>query len=297
MIFHNSYHLRHWLAAILLGLSLTTQTSVLAAKFDSGVFEFQQKLANNGSPQAQYKLATMYENGRGVEKDINAAKTWYKKAAANKYKPAEHRLTYMDVKSKGFGEQHKAWLKDLSSDAQSGDSEALYLMGELYEDGTVVKQDLKQAKRMYKASSTKGNVEAENRMFAVEQKLSQQEAMQREKQAKEKQAQEAAKAKEAADKKRAADKERREKQAKAAQSQAGQKQLQAERERQRIVAERKRLEAERRKLEEAQRKLQKAESEAKAADAKAAAKDSKEEENFESELCTGRAARFRTQCN
>jgi hypothetical protein len=39
----------------------------------SSVFRFQQKLADNGNPQAQYKLAMMYEAGVGTDKDIEQA--------------------------------------------------------------------------------------------------------------------------------------------------------------------------------------------------------------------------------
>ena len=85
----------------LLGLCFIIPINLQAANFDSGVFEFQQKLAKSGNPRAQYQLATMYESGRGVAKDTNKAKEWYKKSAENHYKAAGYRLTYLDVTTNG----------------------------------------------------------------------------------------------------------------------------------------------------------------------------------------------------
>ena len=46
-------------------------------------FTFMQKAANDGYPAAQRDLAIMYQYGIGVNKNINTAKEWFDKAAAN----------------------------------------------------------------------------------------------------------------------------------------------------------------------------------------------------------------------
>jgi len=51
------------------------------ANQSSNIFKFQQKLAMNGNVHAQYKLASMYENGDGVTASIDQAKLWYGRAA------------------------------------------------------------------------------------------------------------------------------------------------------------------------------------------------------------------------
>jgi len=260
-----------------------------AANYDSGIFEFQQKLAGNGNPQAQYKLAAMYESGRGVAKDISKAKDWYQKAAANNYKPAKHRLTYLEVKRAGFKVSHKTWLKDLSADSRKGDLEAMYLLGEMHENGTGVKKNLKQARAYYRAASTRGSVDAENRLYEVEEKLNRakadrlaakeaklaaQEAEQKKKDA------QARKVREAQKKNTESNKQK-------------QAQIKAAQERNKLEMERQSLVEERRKLEAQQKELVKREE---AAIAAAREKEKKAPEGFESDLCSGRAARFRTQC-
>ena len=50
------------------------------------------KAANRGDSIAQYNLAYMYENGEGIEKDIDQAIYWYKKAAEQGDKEAQKEL-------------------------------------------------------------------------------------------------------------------------------------------------------------------------------------------------------------
>ncbi|GBC10321.1 hypothetical protein RclHR1_09520006 [Rhizophagus clarus] len=44
-------------------------------------FELYQKAANLGNIKAQFNLGKIYENGKGVEKDMDQAIFWYKKSA------------------------------------------------------------------------------------------------------------------------------------------------------------------------------------------------------------------------
>ncbi len=266
---------------LLLGLSTP---AVNASNYDSGVFEFQQKLAKGGNAQAQYQLATMYESGRGVAKNIGKAREWYEKAAANNFTAAKHRLTYLDIKTKGFKASHKGWVSELSNDAKKGNGEAMYILGDMYQNGIGVKQNLKRAQEYYKSSATRGNVDAENRLFEVEQQLQRQQAQQ----------QQQNRAREEAARKQA-EQERMAQQRAAKAEEARQARMKADAEKQRLENERRRLDAERRKLEAQQRALQAQ----KAAQQKAAEAEAKkaEDDKFEAELCTGKAARFRTQCN
>ncbi len=69
-------------------------------------------MATNGHPKAQHVLGILYQNGLGVEKDINTAIYWLEKAAAQGLKEAESYL------------------------------------GHLYLDGKVVKKDVDKAEKM-----------------------------------------------------------------------------------------------------------------------------------------------------
>ncbi len=287
-----------------MGFCLIFSSNLLAVNYYAGVFEFQKKLANNGNPQAQYKLASMYEKGHGVKKNTQQAKHWYKKSAANNYKMAGLRLTYLEVKQNGFKKNHRAWLNNVKQEAKKGNPEALFLAGELYEEGTAVKKDLYQAKRYYKKASSKGNVDSETRLFEVEEKIA---AKEKQKKASALAAkQENLKNSEAEKQKQAKEQQAREELArqkeKLAQANNEKKaaQLKLEQERKRLKIEKERLAAEKRKLE-IQRKIMEEEALLAAEEEKVSIEDDDEivdesEDNFEADLCSGRAARFRTQC-
>ena len=47
-----------------------------------------RRAAEHGDRDGQYNLATLYENGEGVEKDLEEAKRWYLLAARQKHREA-----------------------------------------------------------------------------------------------------------------------------------------------------------------------------------------------------------------
>ena len=53
-------------------------------------------LANLGDAEAQYRLGTMFENGRGVRFNNEEAKKWYRKAAAQGYPEAQRALQHLE---------------------------------------------------------------------------------------------------------------------------------------------------------------------------------------------------------
>lgn len=124
--------------------------TALASAFESSVsvYRFQQKLANKGNPDAQYKLGMMYETGNGVEINPVKARTWYNKSAYQNFKPAKNRLIYLDIKQNGLKENHNFWIKSLRHDAVYGDGEALFLLGQMYSKGIGVNRDLEKALRI-----------------------------------------------------------------------------------------------------------------------------------------------------
>ena len=56
------------------------------------VYEFQSKMAAQGSSSAQFKLGEMYQHGRGVEKNYDTAIDWYSKAKSNGHAEAAERI-------------------------------------------------------------------------------------------------------------------------------------------------------------------------------------------------------------
>ena len=144
-----------------LAILFSTVSSAFAANYDTEVFEFQQKLAKGGDANAQYRLATMYESGRGVKKDNSMAMKWYKKSSSNNNTAAKRQLEFIDIKQSGFKDHNKAWLKSVYSDAKMGDENALIILAKIHENGTGVKKNLKKSQRYYKLAFNRGNADAE----------------------------------------------------------------------------------------------------------------------------------------
>lgn len=61
----------------------TSDMALLAGNFDRAV-EVLEPRAEAGEPWAQLRPGTFYENGCGVERDLQKAEYWYKQAAAQK---------------------------------------------------------------------------------------------------------------------------------------------------------------------------------------------------------------------
>lgn len=111
-------------------------------------------MAKRGNAESQFKLGLMYETGSGVRPSQTLAISWYKKAQRQNHKPASNRLTYLDIKKSGFNESHNKWLKELEKDARFHEGEALFLLGQMYSEGTGVNKSLTRAlKLLHKAAS------------------------------------------------------------------------------------------------------------------------------------------------
>lgn len=66
-------------------------------KIWEGLFNYQQKMANIGNAEAQFKLAEMYAQGQGVQADPSQARRWYEASAAQGYEPARRKLAALDA--------------------------------------------------------------------------------------------------------------------------------------------------------------------------------------------------------
>ncbi|MBT8112724.1 MAG: SEL1-like repeat protein, partial [Gammaproteobacteria bacterium] len=147
---------------------LLTIPSLGVADTSTSVFRFQQKMAERGHAQAQYKLAMMYETGSGVNKNMVSASVWYRLAATQNYKPAKHRLTYLTIQQNGFDKEHEAWLKNLKRDAVYGDGEALFLLGQMHAQGIGVKKDLKKSISILKKATGANVLASESELLRVQ---------------------------------------------------------------------------------------------------------------------------------
>lgn len=62
--------------------------------YSAALYDFDKR-ANQGDPVAQFCLAFMYKNGKGLKADDKKAIEWYEKAAKQDYAPAQNNLAVM----------------------------------------------------------------------------------------------------------------------------------------------------------------------------------------------------------
>ena len=161
--------------AILLSCCLLWLNPLYAAdlgSFGERIFQFQEKLANNGNKLAQYKLGTLYEFGVSVEPDQQQARQWYKESASQGYQPAIDRLTYLEVRQNGYDEnRHSVWFERVLSQAEAYEQDSLILLGQMNRHGIVVDQDLELALNLLQQASSLGHTEVDSQIDELKREL------------------------------------------------------------------------------------------------------------------------------
>uniref|UniRef100_A0A3Q1HWX6 Death ligand signal enhancer n=1 Tax=Anabas testudineus TaxID=64144 RepID=A0A3Q1HWX6_ANATE len=143
--------------------------------------------AQQGYSKAQFNTAVCYDRGRGVRKDREKALHYYWQAAVGGHRQAQYRYAKLLLISRGnLLEQAAAAgltkaqvclasvysqepvrdgsksVQYLKMAAESGDDTALLLLGQCYESGFGVQQNLKTAIELYKQAAQAGNRQAKS---------------------------------------------------------------------------------------------------------------------------------------
>jgi len=100
-----------------------------------------QRLAKNGSVNAQFNLGAMYDNGDGVAEDDAEAAKWYQQAADQGHINAQFNLGVMYANGEGVAENATEAANWYRKAAEQGDYRAQYNLGTLYANGEGVAQN------------------------------------------------------------------------------------------------------------------------------------------------------------
>lgn len=118
------------------------------------------KAAELGLPAAMYRLARLYERGRGVRKDVEAATGWYKRAAEQGYPAAMSALGSMHEFGNGVPSDLAEALRLYRLAADAGDPNGMTSLGFLYAQGKGVAQNQKSARHWYRMAADRGDARA-----------------------------------------------------------------------------------------------------------------------------------------
>ena len=119
---------------------------------------FNEKLqeAKQGDSNAQFDVASMYQNGRGVTPDLSKAIEWYKKSAAQKNQKAVSRLKILEVNEERF--------KKVLALADKGEAESQYKLGKMYTEGAGVSINHTKATAAFENAAKQGYAKAEYKL-------------------------------------------------------------------------------------------------------------------------------------
>ena len=108
-----------------------------------------RELAGRGDAEAQVALGWMYETGRGVAPDTDAAVRWYREAAARGNALAQYALGDVYARGRGVARDYARAAKWYREAAQGGNTSAQFELGYLYENGLGVRQNYRTAAEWY----------------------------------------------------------------------------------------------------------------------------------------------------
>mgnify|MGYP001822851531 CR=1 FL=1 len=102
-------------------------------------------LAEQGYDKAQYNLALMHYDGKGVPQDHAEAVKWFSKAAEQGYDKAQYNLALMYYDGKGVPQNHAEAVKWFHKAAEQGHDKAQYDLALMYGKGEGVPQNYVEA--------------------------------------------------------------------------------------------------------------------------------------------------------
>lgn len=152
-------------AQMLLGLQEIGTDSTDAAKWLGAA-------AQQGMPVAQYRIATLYAQGRGVPADATKAFQWYAAAAKGGNRKAMSNLALDYAQGSGTAKDPQQAALWFSKAAALGLVDAQFDLAVLYERGLGVPQSLLDAYRWYLVAAKSGDRESKDRVDALSSQLS-----------------------------------------------------------------------------------------------------------------------------
>jgi TPR repeat protein/uncharacterized membrane protein YhaH (DUF805 family) len=120
-----------------------------------------EKLAEQGDPDAQYKLGVMYADGQGVVKNEHTAVQWFQKAAEQNNASAQNALGYMYDNGRSVIKNERTAVEWYQKAADQGFANAQYNLGFMYANGRGVVKNERTAIQWFQKAADQGYAEAQ----------------------------------------------------------------------------------------------------------------------------------------
>ena len=124
-------------------------------------FSWYHKAADQGDGRAQNGVGFMYDTGKGIPQNYEKAAFWYRKAADQGNSKAQYGLGYLYHEGKGVGQDHNAAIALWRKAADQGNARAQYVLGYSYFEGKDLPQDYATALAWFRKAADQDNAEAQ----------------------------------------------------------------------------------------------------------------------------------------
>jgi TPR repeat protein len=133
-------------------MELASGIAAFEAKEFRRSLQLLQPLAENGNPEAQYRLAVQYQAGLGVVPNELQAYRWMREAAGQYHALALHGLGIMYLYGECVEKNEREAAKWLQRAADQGLAGSIAALASMYEQGLGVEADAEKAKELYEAA-------------------------------------------------------------------------------------------------------------------------------------------------
>jgi TPR repeat protein len=132
-----------------LKMELGSGIAAYEAKYFGDAAKLLSPLADQGEPEAQYRMAIMAQNGLGIVKNELMAYKYMRAAAEAGLALAQHGLGFMYLEGECIGQDYAHAVEWFTRAAEQGMSGSMTTLAMLYEEGRGVEKDPEKAKMWY----------------------------------------------------------------------------------------------------------------------------------------------------
>ncbi len=121
---------------------------------------YERARRRRASFRAQYRLGSLYENGNGVDKDLESAKLWYERAAEAGNRMAMHNLAALYAGGQLGKQEFESAAKWFEEAGSRGMTDSQFNLGMLYARGLGVPQSLEDSFKWFGIAALSGDADA-----------------------------------------------------------------------------------------------------------------------------------------
>ena len=130
-----------------------------------------EPLANQGNRDAQFAMGVLYYEGHGVNKNLDEALAWFRKAADSEHPTAMFNLGVAYWEGRGLSQSFAQAVDWWERAAESGDVASQYNLGLAYYRGKGAQKDLDQARNWLTQAAEKGHADAQRVLGIIDEKV------------------------------------------------------------------------------------------------------------------------------